>query len=92
MKRRKPWHYASLLTVPSLVVILFQLYLYIVEYEILAKEERWGLLLVWVILFWSTIVFIAGLLIRHLVTTPRTRNIIEVIIFVLLVLYVSTLN
>ena len=92
MRPKWPWHYASLLTVPSLIVVGYLLYLYIFKYDMLSEAEDWGILAIRVLLFCSVSIFIAGLLIRHLITNLRTRNLIEGVVFVLLVLYISSLN
>ena len=86
IKTLKP--FASLLTVPATLLILYHLAFLIFDYSTLARGEGWGVVYVFGALFWLIVILIVGVVIRKFIKSTRLKWIIESIIFLFCAIFI----
>ena len=81
--------YASIITVPAALLILYFLFKAIFQFSLFKDEEGWGILVAMVAIPALIITLIIGIVIRELVKSSVTKILIEIILFALLSYMIS---
>ena len=81
--------YASLLTVPAVLLIIYHLYLLATDYQALSKGEGWGVVSVFGALIWLLVILFFGIVIRKNIKSKKTKLALEITLFLILLMTAS---
>ena len=78
--------FASIITVPAVLLIIYHLGLLVFDYNRISSGEGWGVLAVLATLFLLTIVLGIGMVIRYFIRNTGGRLSIELLLFLIILL------
>lgn len=81
--------FASILTIPAVLLIIYHIYLLATDYQVLSKGEGWGVVYVFGALIWLVVILFIGIVIRKNIKSKKTKLALDITLFLLLLLTAS---